>query len=238
MQSTLDSFQETQSQEAFALQNSKLLKVSLNGRTIQAKLGSMVAYQGDVTFEHAGSGGMSRMLKKAVTGEGQSLMKVTGTGEVFLADTAQDVHLVYLEGEKITVNGPNLLAFDGDIDWNIERVQGASGMMGGGLYNTALQGTGWVAILSDGPPVLLDVGSAPTFADAQAAITWSQGVTTALKTDFKVKNLIGRGSGETLQMAFSGQGWVLVQPSEGRIEAAQNGGGSGGGGPLGNLLGG
>ena len=35
--------------------------------TIQAKLGSMVAYQGDVTFEHAGSGGLKRMAKKAVT---------------------------------------------------------------------------------------------------------------------------------------------------------------------------
>ena len=32
-----------------------------------------------------------------------------------------------------------------------------------------------------------------------------------------MKNLIGRGSGETFQMAFSGQGWVLVQPSEGRV---------------------
>jgi uncharacterized protein (AIM24 family) len=156
---------------------------------------------------------------------------------VFLADQAQDVHLVYLEGEKITVNGPNLLAFDADIDWDIERVQGASGMMGGGLYNTSLQGTGWVAILSDGPPVLLNVASAPTYADAQAAITWSQGVTTALKTDFKMKNLIGKSSGETVQMAFSGQGWVLVQPSEGRISAAPaNGGGSNS--PLGNLLGG
>ena len=90
-------------------------------------------------------------------------------------------------------------------------------MMGGGLYNTALKGTGWVAILSDGPPVLLNVAAAPTFADAQAAITWSSGVTTAMKTDFKIKNLIGRGSGETIQMAFSGQGWVLVQPSEGRV---------------------
>ena len=97
------------------------------------------------------------MLKKAVTGEGQSLMKISGSGEVFLADSAQDVHLIYLEGEKITVNGPNLLAFDADIDWDIERVQGASWMMGGGLYNTALKGTGWVAILSDGPPVLLNV---------------------------------------------------------------------------------
>ena len=32
-----------------------MLKVQLSGETIQAKLGSMVAYQGDVKFEHAGS---------------------------------------------------------------------------------------------------------------------------------------------------------------------------------------
>jgi uncharacterized protein (AIM24 family) len=235
MQTTLAQYNETTSTESFALQNSKLLRVSLAGRTIQAKLGSMVAYQGDVTFEHAGSGGMGRMLKKAVTGEGQDLMKVTGTGEVFLADSAQDVHLIHLDGEKITVNGPNLLAFDAEIDWDIERVQGASGTMGGGLYNTSLKGTGWVAILSDGPPVLLDVASAPTFADAQAAITWSEGVKTSLKTDFKMKNLIGRSSGETLQMGFQGTGWVLVQPSEGQVTAGPTNGGGGG---LGNLLGG
>ena len=238
MQTTLAQYNETQSTESFTLQNSKLLKVRLSQETIQAKLGSMVAYQGEVAFEHAGSGGLGRMLKKAVTGEGQSLMKMSGSGEVFLADTAQDIHLIYLEGEKITVNGPNLLAFDADIDWDIERVQGASSMMGGGLFNTSLQGTGWVAILSDGPPVLLNVASAPTFADAQAAITWSQGVSTSIKTDFKMKNLIGKGSGESVQMAFSGQGWVLVQPSEGRITAAdlQAAGGGGGGGGLGKML--
>ena len=67
--------------------------------TIQAKLGTMVAYQGDVKFEHAGSGGMARMLKKAFTGEGTSLMKMTGSGEVFLADQAQDIHLIYLEND-------------------------------------------------------------------------------------------------------------------------------------------
>jgi uncharacterized protein (AIM24 family) len=234
VQTTLAQYNEVESADAFSLQNSKLLKVELNQVTIQAKLGSMVAYQGDVTFEHAGSGGMSRMLKKAVTGEGQSLMKMTGTGEVFLADTAQDIHLIYLENDSITVNGPNLLAFDSGIEWDIKRVEGASGMMGGGLFNTHLEGTGWVAILSDGPPVLLNVASAATFADAQAAITWSSGVTTSIKTDFKAKNLIGRGSGESIQMAFQGQGWVLVQPSEGRITAVGSGGGGGGG--LGNIL--
>ncbi|MDX6650695.1 MAG: hypothetical protein QOI91_2561 [Solirubrobacteraceae bacterium] len=235
MQTTLAQFNEVESQNAFSLQNSKLLKVELNQVTIQAKLGSMVAYQGEVKFEHAGSGGMGRMLKKAVTGEGQSLMKMTGTGEVFLADQAQDIHLIYLEDDSITVNGPNLLAFDTGIEWDIKRVQGASGVMGGGLYNTELKGTGWVAILSDGPPVLLNVQSAPTFADAQAAITWSSGVTTAIKTDVNLKNLIGRGSGESIQMAFSGQGWVLVQPSEGQI-AAVGGGGGGAAGGIGKIL--
>jgi uncharacterized protein (AIM24 family) len=238
MQTTLAQFNETASTDAFALQNSKLLKVHLDQVTIQSKLGAMVAYQGEVTFEHAGSGGMGRMLKKAVTGEGQSLMKITGAGEVFLADTAQDIHLLYLEDDFITVNGRNLLAFDAGIEWDIKKVQGGgSAMMAGGLFNTELKGTGWVAIVSDGPPVLLNVASAPTFADAQAAITWSSGVTTAIRTDVKMKNLIGRGSGESIQVAFSGQGWALVQPSEGRVMPV-GGGGGGAGGVLGNVLGG
>ena len=154
---------------------------------------------------------------------------------MFLADTAMDIHLIYLENDTITVNGPNLLAFDAGIDWDIHRLKGgAAGAMAGGLFNMELSGTGWVAILSDGPPVLLNVAQAPTFADAQAAITWSSGVTVGLKTDFKMKNLIGRGSGESIQLAFSGQGWALIQPSEGRVVPTT--GGSSGGGGLGNLL--
>ena len=125
------------------------------------------------------------------------------------------------------MNGANLLAFDSGIDWDIKRVEGVSGMMGGGLFNMALQGTGWVAIISDGPPVLLNTGEAPTFADPQAAITWSSSVQTGIKTDIKLKNLIGRGSGESVQMSFAGQGWVLVQPSEGRVQPAAGGGGGG-----------
>jgi uncharacterized protein (AIM24 family) len=236
VQTTLAQFNETQSQDAFALQNSKLLKIRLDQVTVQAKLGSMVAYQGDVTFEHAGAGGLGRMLKKAVSGEGTQLMRITGTGEVFVADQAQDIHLIYLENDNITVNGPNLLAFDSGIDWDIQRLQGgAAGAMAGGLFNMSLSGTGWVAVLSDGPPVLLNVAQAPTFSDAQAAITWSSGVSVGIKTDVKLKNLIGRGSGESIQMAFTGQGWVLVQPSEGRVAAATTANSPAGGG-LGNLL--
>jgi uncharacterized protein (AIM24 family) len=236
LQSTLESFSETQSQEAFALQNGKLLKVSLDQVTIQAKLGSMVAYQGEVRFEHAGSGGIGRLVKKAVTGEGTRLMKMEGSGEVFLADQAQDIHLIKLENDQITCNGANVLAFDAGIEWDIKKVEGgAASMLAGGLFNMVLSGTGWVAVLSDGPPVLLDVGAAPTFADAQAAITWSSGVQTQVKVEASAKTLIGRGSGETIQVAFSGQGWLLVQPSEGRVQAG-GAGGSGAAGGIGKLL--
>jgi uncharacterized protein (AIM24 family) len=236
VEASLKEFKETEGGESFTLQHSKCVKVELSGETIQAKLGSMVAYQGDVNFEHAGSGGLKRMAKKAMTGEGAELMKISGKGEVFLADLAQDVQLLKLDNEAITVNGANLLAFDADIDWDIKRVEGVSGMMGGGLFNTALTGTGWVAIISDGPPVLLNTAEAPTFADPQAAITWSSSVQTGVKTDIKLKNFIGKGSGESVQMSFTGTGWLLVQPSEGRVYAT--GASSGGGGGLLSNLGG
>jgi uncharacterized protein (AIM24 family) len=236
VEQALQEFRETESGQAFSLQNERLLKVELADVTIQAKLGSMVAYQGEVKFERAAVGGMARLVKKVATGEGAKLMKVSGTGEVFLADHAQEVHLVKLADDKITVNSDNLLAFEDGIDWDIRKVEGASGVLAGGLFNLELSGSGFVALLSDGPPMLLQLKDDPAFADPQAAITWSSGVKTSVKTDVNLKTLIGRGSGESLQMQFSGDGWLLVQPSEGRVSAAGSASGRGGG--LGDLLGG
>ena len=239
LEQSLAQFAEKEVQEAFTLQNSKMLKVELSGATIQAKLGSMVAHQGDVKFEHAGSGGMGRFMKKAMTGEGTDLMKVSGSGEVFLADLAQDIQILRLENESITANDANVLAFEDGIKWDIKRVEGASGMLGGGLYNMHLEGTGYVAIISDGPPMLIRIEGEQTYADPQAAITWSAGVTTSVKADVNMKTLIGRGSGESIQIAFGGQGWALIQPSEGQVTATATGGGGGGaGGALGKMLGG
>lgn len=209
---------DAESSDSFSLANRKLLKVELEAGAIQARRGSMVAYQGAVAFEHSGGGGLGRMVKKAMTGEGTPLMKVEGTGEVFLADSAQEVHLVKLTDDELTCNGKSLLAFDAGIDWDITRIKsGMSGALAGGLFNVLLKGTGWVALLSDGPPLMLDVAEAPTFADAQSAICWSSGVSSQLKTDVNLKTLTGRASGETIQLAFTGAGWLMVQPSEGRI---------------------
>jgi len=216
MGAPLDRYQEVETGEAFTMQGPRLLKVELSETAVMAKNGAMVAYQGEVHFEHKGSG-VGRLLKKAATGESLRLMQATGTGELFLAHQAMLVHVLALDDDSLTVNGSNILAFDAGIDWDITRVKGgAAGMLAGGLFNVHLRGTGTVALLSDGEPVRLDVSEAPTFGDPQAAIAWSGSVTTNLKTDVQAKSLIGMGSGESFQLGFSGQGWVLVQPSEGR----------------------
>ena len=212
----LDKFQEVETGEAFSLQGPRLLKVELSETSVMAKNGAMVAYQGEVSFEHKG-GGLGRLLKKAATGESLRLMQARGTGELFLAYQAMLVHVLRLNQESITVNGENILAFATDIDWDVTRVKGGTaGVLAGGIFNIHLRGTGLVALVSDGEPVKLEVGDAPTFGDPQAAIAWSGGVQTSLRTDVQAKTLIGLGSGESFQLGFTGQGWVLVQPSEGR----------------------
>jgi uncharacterized protein (AIM24 family) len=212
----LGQYQETETGEPFSLQGPRLLKIELSETSVMARNGSMVAYQGEVRFEHKG-GGLGRLFKKAATGEQLRLMQASGSGELFLANRAMLVHLLRLNDDSLTVNGANILAFQAGIDWDVTRVKGGTaGMLAGGLFNIHLRGAGFVALVSDGEPVRLDVSEAPTFGDPQAAIAWSGSVQTTLKTDVQAKTLIGLGSGESLQLGFTGHGWVLVQPSEGR----------------------
>jgi uncharacterized protein (AIM24 family) len=198
--------------KAIANQNAKLLRVRL-GEPFMARQGSMVAYQGNVDFAYEG-GGASKFIKKALTGEGVPLMRCQGQGDVFLAELAHDVHLLNLTNSGLSISGKNVLAFSSSLDWNIERVKGGS-IATGGLFNTTLRGTGWVALTTDGPPVVLNAAEAPTFADTNAVVAWSANLQTELKTSFKAGALIGRGSGEAVQVSFYGQGFVIVQPSEG-----------------------
>ena len=211
-ETNLEQFREVTPAGRFTLQNSSLLKVRLDNHSIQAKLGSMVAYQGEVRFEHQG-GGLGRFFKKALTGEGVKLMSATGIGDLFLAQDARKIMVLDLQNERMTINGDSILAFERDVDWDIRRVEGA-GRIAGGLYNVVLEGTGKVAVTSHGEPVLLNT-STPTFADPESAVAWSGGVRTSVRSDVSFKTFMGRGSGETFQIAFEGPGWVLIQPSEG-----------------------
>src|SRR5690606_22281883 len=90
--------------------------------------------------------GMGRMLKKMVTGEGTTLMKMEGQGRVYLADKGKKVQILHLQGDTIFVNGNDLLAFEESIQWDITMMRRVAGLLSGGLFNVRLSGTGMVAI--------------------------------------------------------------------------------------------
>lgn len=234
-------------QPGMALQNSKMLKVALDGEVI-ARQGAMVAYQGRIDFAALGSGGVGRFIQQQLTGEGIPLMRATGRGDLFLADTASDVFIIDLDGTDggLTINGRNVLAFEPGLSWDIRRVQGAGMLSSAGLFNCVFTGRGKIAVTCKGTPVVLAVDQA-TYADPQAAVCWSAGLQTGFHRadQLGIGTLLGRTTGEAYTMSFAGQGFVVVQPSEeiagslvGGTGSGEQAGNSGGvGGLLGGILG-
>lgn len=215
MKSTLFDHNENTKQEddVFALQNSHMLLVNLDG-DVYAKQGSMAAYQGEMEFKFHG-GGVSRWFKKAVTGENLQLMQAIGKGDLFLADNGSEVHIVNIEDEQLTVNNSNLLAFESKLTWDVSLIKaGMMGLVAGGLFNITLTGSGKAALTSWGNPVVINVDQ-PTYVDVNCVIAWSSSLKVSIHSSFKAGALIGRGSGEAFQMEFEGTGFVVVQPGEG-----------------------
>lgn len=200
--------------DRMSLENSRLLKVVLNDNDVLARQGAMVAYQGELNFAFEGTGGVRKVLKKAFTGEGVSLMRCSGSGDVYLAHNAYELHMIDLAEESLSVNGANVLAFDPSLSWDIRKVEGAS-VMSGDQFNMTLTGTGRVVLAAWGTPTVLDTSRGPTYADLQSAVAWSSTLTTRLIRSAKASALIGRGSGEAFQLSFEGDGFVVVQASEG-----------------------
>ncbi|PKG24057.1 AIM24 family protein [Niallia nealsonii] len=200
----------------FELETPRMLEINLN-KQIWAKAGSMVSYRGRIKFTREGvlENGLGTLLKKAFTGEGASLMKAEGEGTLYLADQGKKITILHLQNESIYVNGNDLLAFEPSINWDIKLMKKIAGMMSGGLFNIRLSGTGMVAITSHYEPLTLKVTkNNPVFTDPNATVAWSGDLQPDFVTDISLKTFFGRGSGESIQMKFSGDGFVVVQPFE------------------------
>ncbi|MBI3971246.1 MAG: AIM24 family protein [Chloroflexi bacterium] len=200
----------------FELENSYLLEVNLNGR-VWAKAGSMIAYVGGVRFTREGvfEHGVGRMLKKMVSGEGTALMKMEGQGRVYLADSGKKIQILNLQNDTIFVNGNDLLAFEESVAWDITMMRRVAGMLVGGLFNVRLSGTGLIAIGTHYEPLTLRVTPGqPVFSDPNATVAWSGSLNPEIRTDLSMRTFLGRGSGESIQLKFDGEGWVVLQPYE------------------------
>jgi uncharacterized protein (AIM24 family) len=200
----------------FEMEGDRILEVNLNGR-VWIKMGSMVAYLGDVKFIREGvlEHGVGKLLKKKVSGEGTKLTKAQGKGTIYLADSGKKISILKLEGDSIFVNGNDILAFEDSIQWDIKLMKKVSSILAGGLTNIKLDGTGMVAVTTHYQPLTLQVTpTRPVVTDPNATVAWSGSLEPELKTDVSLKTFLGRGSGESIQMLFKGKGFVFIQPFE------------------------
>ncbi|QDU77886.1 hypothetical protein Pan97_49650 [Bremerella volcania] len=201
----------------FEMESPRILEVNLKSNFVWTKMGSMISYLGSMKFEREGmfDKGLGGFFKKAVTGEGARLTKVTGTGKVYLADYGKKIQILRLENQEIVVNANDILAFEDTVSWDIKMMKRISSMMAGGLFQMTLSGTGMVAITTHYEPLTLVVTpDQPVYTDPNATVAWSGTLQPNFKTDISFRTLIGRSSGESFQMEFVGNGFVVVQPFE------------------------
>jgi uncharacterized protein (AIM24 family) len=202
----------------FELDGSRLLKVRIDGETFKALNGSMVAYDGDVSFKRlgiGGQGGVKGAFKRKLTGESLTLMDASGTGVVYIANMAMEINLVQLAGERIWVEASNLVALEAKLktDQKFNGLRGAT--TGQGLFTTTVDGQGTVALLSDGPAIGLEVDQGtPLNVDPQAYVAHKGQLQQDFVTDVTWRTAFGHSSGESFQLRFQGQGTVYIQPAE------------------------
>lgn len=212
---------EVSTNERFVLQSHHMLKATLgqaSGMTeFYARRGAMVAYQGGANFDGNWEGWGSQWRRYFSGGEGLNLMKVSGSGTVFLANQAQDVHILDLEGDGLSIDGKNVLAFDSGLQWGIVRIDSQVEIAGAGSYQVELTGRGKVAVTTTGAPLVMRVDpSNYYFADADAVIAWSSSLQVSMQAAVTSSSVWKpRGNtGESWQMQFSGEGYALIQPAE------------------------
>jgi uncharacterized protein (AIM24 family) len=200
--------------DRFELENGKLLDIDVQG-SVMTKAGSMVAYEGDLSFtgKSSAEGGLTGFIKGKVSSEGTPVMKVEGDGHVYVADQGKEIQILGLgDGEAISVNGNDVLAFEDRVDYEISTIESLAGATSGGLTNVFLSGPGMVAITTHGDPLVLEP---PVRTDPDATVAWSSELSPSIDTNRSLSDAIGQSSGETYQMAFEGSsGFVVVQPFE------------------------
>lgn len=159
---------------------------------------------------------------RRVTCENLPLMKVEFNGEsvTYYANKAQHVVCTQLrQGETISVESENILAFTGDCKYGVRFL--AQGVVSQkGLATSTLTGVGpnaLVAVLVDGNPLIQNnnQSGACMYVDPDAVVCWI-GADPGIKFDLSWKNIIGQASGESYMFEWTEQkrAIVITQPNE------------------------
>lgn len=214
----------------FTQLTSKMIRAEVRpGLTLLSQRGAMLAYTGRVTFTPSitgGQGGIGGMLGRRVAGEAVPLMTVEGSGTVMFGHGGHHAHVIDLSGETLYVESDRLLAFEGSLRQGTMFMGSQGGVLGvirgqvtgQGLFTTTLTGHGAVAVLAHGGVFELPiVPGAAVHVDPQAYVAHRGEVTNKLTASVGWREMVGRGSGESFQLALSGNGAVYVQASEEKL---------------------
>lgn len=165
---------------------------------------------------------LARQIGRRFTGENLPLMKVTSRGDNITYYANDEQHVVCFklnQGERISVESENILAFTGDCNYSVRFL--AQGVISQkGLATSTLTGVGpeaYVAVLVEGNPIVLsNMQNGSTIeADPDAVVCWI-GADPGFKLDLSWKNLIGQASGETYMFEWGEDSAtiVIIQPKE------------------------
>ncbi|WP_431042130.1 AIM24 family protein [Streptomyces sp. P1-3] len=201
----------------FRLQGSKVLAVDLAGDSVKAKKGSMVAYDGEMSFKKktGGGEGLRGVVTRRLTNEQMAVMEVKGHGTCYFADDANEISLVTLHGEKLYVEASNLLCTDAALRTGTTFTGLRGSAQGNGLFTTTVEGSGQAALLSEGTAVVLRVTpQTPLQVDPGAYIAHTGNLKQHFQSGVNFRTFMGESSGEAFQIRFEGDGLVYIQPSE------------------------
>jgi uncharacterized protein (AIM24 family) len=197
----------------FQSASERVVRIDVEGRAL-IKLGSAIAYFGEIEFKRLPPLKMKGIQSKALSAL-TPLVSAEGKGVLYCATNGWRVNVVQLADQIVNVSAEELLVFEDSLEFEFFGVGKGISLASGGVIGVRLTGTGSFALAVHGAPLVLPVRSGDDlFTDPHATVAWTDGLQPTLETDLSWRSLLKIGGGEAFQMRFSGNGEVVIQPSE------------------------
>ncbi|NQU03113.1 MAG: TIGR00266 family protein [Syntrophaceae bacterium] len=127
-----------------------LCAIDLKGQTIYAQSGAYIASSPGIEVDTKWGG-----AKTFLSREGFFLLKISGTGKVFLSSYGAIHEITLVDGQKYIVDTGHMVAFDQSVGYSVKKV--------GGLKSTFFSGEGLVCELTGPGKIMIQTRSEDAF---------------------------------------------------------------------------
>jgi uncharacterized protein (AIM24 family) len=216
----------------------KQVRIRMQNGAVTLEAGSLNYLKGmiEVTNTAGGvTGAISKLIKSKLTGEGAFNPQYRGTGEVVLEPGFGHYMLIQLNNEELIVDKGLFVAAESSVEVGVFMQKNlSSALLGGeGLFQTALRGSGIVALASPVSPseiVKYTLNNETLQVDGNFALLRKGAITFTVERS--AKSIFGTlTSGEGVLQTFRGTGEVWIAPTQAMYERLKFEGVSGLSGP-------